>query len=74
MKLQIIEKKDGSGDWIYVRRIKEDGKSEHITVLGFGNGLRTRDEAIERAREIMGFYMENNGPERILEEIEIDHE
>lgn len=74
MKLQIIEKKDGSGDWIYVRRIKEDGKSEHITVLGFGNGLRTKDEAIERAREIMGFYMENNGPERILEEIEIDHE
>lgn len=74
MKLRIVETKDSTGDWIYVRRIKDDGESEHITVLGFGNGLRTRDEAIERAREIMGFYMESNGHDRILEEIEIDHE
>jgi len=73
MKLQIVETKDSTGDWIYVRRIKDDGESEQITVLGFGNGLRTRDEAIERAREIMGFYMENNGTERILQEIDIDH-
>lgn len=73
MKLQIVETKDGAGNWIYVRREKDDGTYEHITVLGFGNGLRTRDEAIERAREIMGFYQENNGHDRILEEIEIDH-
>ena len=73
MKLQIVEKKDGSGDWIYVRREKDDGNSKHITVLGYGNALRTRDEAIERAREIMRFYMENNGPERVLQEIDIDH-
>jgi len=73
MKLQIVEKKDGSGDWIYVRRVKDDGNSKHITVLGYGNALRTRDEAIERAREVMRFYMENNGPERVLQEIDIDH-
>jgi len=69
----MIETKEGSGDWIYVRQIKDDGNSKHITVLGYGNALRTRDEAIERAREIMRFYMENNGPERVLQEIEIDH-
>lgn len=73
MKLQIVEKKDGSGDWIYVRRGKDDGTYEHITVLGFDNGLRTREQALARAREVMGFYMENNGPERILQEIDIDH-
>ena len=73
MKLQMIETKEGSGDWIYVRQIKDDGNSKHITALGYGNALRTRDEAIERAREIMRFYMENNGPERVLQEIDIDH-
>ena len=74
MKLQMIETKEGTGDWIYVRQIKDDGNSKHITVLGYGNALRTRDEAIERAREIMRFYLVNNGPDRILEEIEINHE
>ncbi len=74
MKLQIVETKDGAGNWIYVRQIKDDGNSKHITALGYGNALRTREQAIERAREIMRFYMENNGPERVLQEIEIDHE
>ena len=69
----MIEIKDGAGNWIYVRRVKDDGNSKHITVLGYGNALRTRDEAIERAREIMRFYLENNGPERVILEIEIDH-
>lgn len=73
MKLQIVETKDGSGDWIYVRRGKDDGTYEDITALSFDNGLRTREQAIERAREVMRFYLENNGPERVLQEIEIDH-
>ena len=42
MKLQIVETKDGAGNWIYVRRGKDDGTYKHITVLGFDNGLRTR--------------------------------
>ena len=50
MKLQIVETKDGSGNWIYVRREKDDGTYKHITVLGFDNGLRTREQALERAR------------------------
>ena len=74
MKLQIVETKDGSGNWIYVRREKDDGTYKHITVLGFDNGLRTREQALARAREVMGFYLENNGPERVIQEIEIDHE
>lgn len=74
MKLQIVEKKDGSGDWIYVRRVKDDGTYKHITVLGFDNGLRTREQALARAREVMRFYLENNGPERVIQEIDINHE
>ena len=74
MKLQIVETKDAAGNWIYVRRVKDDGTYKHITVLGFDNGLRTREQALARAREVMGFYLVNNGPDRILEEIEIDHE
>ena len=73
MKLQIVETKEGTGDWIYVRREKDDGTYKHITVLGFDNSLRTREQALARAREVMRFYMENNGPERVLQEIDIDH-
>lgn len=73
MKLQIVETKDGAGNWIYVRREKDDGTYEHITVLGFNNGVRTKEEALERAREVMRFYLENNGPERVIQEIDIDH-
>ena len=74
MKLQIVETKDGSGNWIYVRRGKDDGTYEHITVLGIDNGLRTREQALARAREVMRFYLENNGPERVIQEIDINHE
>ena len=74
MKLQIVETKDGSDNWIYVRRGKDDGTYEHITVLGFDNGLRTREQALARAREVMRFYLENNGPERVIQEIDINHE
>ena len=74
MKLQIVETKDRSGNWIYVRRVKDDGTYKHITVLGFDNGLRTREQALERAREVMRFYLENNGPERVIQEIDINHE
>ena len=74
MKLQIVETKDGSGNWIYVRRGKDDGTYEHITALSFDNGLRTREQAIERAREVMRFYLKNNGPERVIQEIDINHE
>lgn len=69
MKLQLVETKKSTGDWIYLYDCKDDGTKTFIDCIGFGT-VRTREQAIERMTEVMGFYMENRGSEKVIKEFE----
>jgi hypothetical protein len=69
MKLQLIETKKASGDYIYLYDCKDDGTRTFIDLISFGT-IITREEAIKKMTEVMGFYMENRGIEKVIKEFE----
>jgi hypothetical protein len=73
MKLQMVETLTTTGEWIYVYDCKDgpEGKEirDLIHCISIG-GTRTREQAIELAEKLMGFYALNKGKERILKEFE----
>lgn len=71
MKLQLIETMDTSGSWFYIYDCKtENGKETRTILQCIGLNYRTREEALEIADRLMGFYAENRGKEKIIKEFE----
>jgi len=79
MLLQIIETLDEDGPHI---RVRLDGQLKASFKYGYDNQsdlikshcrshYRTYDEAMAKAREIFQFIFENNGAEKIIEEVVI---
>jgi hypothetical protein len=71
MKLQLVETMDTSGSWFYIYNCETvDGKEVRTLLQCIGLKDRTREEALEIADRLMGFYAENKGKERIIKEFE----
>lgn len=64
MKIQLIETMESDGNWLKV-------KVDNLTKACICVDLRSREEALEKAEKIYQFYVNNNGMDKIIKEVEL---